>query len=197
MTRSDGDTLRLWVDLKAGGIMKGLRAVQAADAANANRFKHDRMMVESVYGFAPTAAIKSITYEVRGIETALCEDQHVITRFETIRTLEAVDGTKAYERFEGRLKDWNLSPDVHSPTAFQPVLPVPENSNVYDPNEESIRYAYRGGRVVLNINQPTVNALEQVKLPTRRSQSRVQWAWGAIAGVLGFLWWRIRAADVS
>lgn len=197
LTRSDGDTLRLWVDLKAGGIMKGLRAVQAADAANANRFKHDRMMVESVYGFAPTAAIKSITYEVRGIETALCEDQHVITRFETIRTLEAVDGTKAYERFEGRLKDWNLSPDVHSPTAFQPVLPVPENSNVYDPNEESIRYAYRGGRVVLNINQPTVNALEQVKLPTRRSQSRVQWAWGAIAGVLGFLWWRIRAADVS
>ena len=94
-TRSDGDTLRMWVDLEAGGVMKGLRIVQAADAANANSFKHDRMVVESVYGFAPTVAIKSITYEVRGVETALCEDQHVITKFETIRTLKAFDGKTA------------------------------------------------------------------------------------------------------
>ena len=155
------------------------------------------MMVESVYGFAPTAAIKSITYEVRGVETARCEDQHVITKFETLRTLEAVDGTKAYARYEARLSNWNLSPDVNSPAAFQPVLPVPENSNVYDPEEASIRYAYRGDRVVLNINQPTVDALAQVKLPTRRSQGRVQWIWAAIAGVLGFIWWRMRAADAS
>jgi hypothetical protein len=197
LTRSDGDTLRLWIDIEMGGALKRLRAVQADDAANANRFKHDRMMVESVYGFSPSAAIKSITYEVRGVETALCEDQHVITKFETIRTLEAVDGTKAYERFEGRLTDWNLSPDVDSPSAFLPVLPVPENSNVYNPDEESIQYAYRGGRVVLDINEPTVNALTTVKLPTRRSQGGVQWAWGAIAGVLGFIWWRMRVADAS
>ena len=155
------------------------------------------MVIESIYGFAPTAAIKSITYEVRGVETALCENQHVITRFEAIRTLEAVDGKTAYERFEGRLSDWNLSPDVNSPAAFQPVLPVPKNSNVYDPDEESIRYVYRDGRVVLNINQPTVDALTQVKLPTRRSPGGVQWAWAAIAGVLGFIWWRMRAADAS
>ena len=196
-TQKDGDTLRLWIDLEAGGALKGLRAVQADDAANANRFKHDRMMVESVYGFAPTAAIKSITYEVRGVETARCEDQHVITKFETLRTLESVDGKKAYARYEARLSDWNLSPDVNSPAAFQPVLPVPENSNVYDPEEASIRYAYRSDRVVLNINQPTVDALAQVKLPTRRSQGRVQWIWAAIAGVLGFIWWRMRAADAS
>ena len=196
-TQKDGDTLRLWVDLEAGGVMKGLRAVQMADAANANRFKHDRMVVESLYGFAPTAAIKSITYEVRGVETALCEDQHVITKFETIRTLKAVDGKTAYARFEGRLSDWNLSPDVNLPSAFQPVLPVPKNSSVYDPDEESIRYAYRDGRVVLNINQPTVDALTRVKLPTRRSQGRIQWIWAAIASVLGFIWWRMRAADAS
>ena len=193
-TRSDGDMLRLWVDLETG-TLKGLRLFQAEDAANANRFRHDRMVVESIYGFAPTAAIKSITYEVRGVETTLCEGQHVITKFETIRSLEAVDGTKAHERFEGRLSDWNLSPDVGSAAAFQPLLPVPNNSNVYDPDEESIRYAYRDGRVVLNINQPVVDALTQVRLPTRRSQGRVQWVWAAIAGVLGFIWWRMRAAD--
>lgn len=192
-TQKDGDALRLWVDVEAGGTLKGLLAIQTADAGNANRFKHDRMMVESVYGFAPGAAIKSITYEVRGVETALCEDQHVITKFETIRTLEAMDGTRAYERFEGRLTDWNLSPDVSSPSAFLPILPVPENSNVYNPDEESIQYAYRNGRVVLDINESTVNSLASVKLPPRRSQGRVQWAWVAIAGTLTFIWWRIRA----
>ena len=196
-TTLEGDTLRLWIDPEAGGSLKGLRAIQAADASNANRFRHDRMMVESVYGFAHTAAIKSITFEVRGVKTALCEDRHVVTKFETIRTLEAVDGTTAYERFEGRLTDWNLSPNVDSPTAFQPVLPVPENSNVYNPKEESIQYAYRGGQVVLDINQSTVNELAKVKLSSHRSQGRMQWAWAAIAGVLGFIWWRMRAADAT
>jgi hypothetical protein len=194
-TQNDGDTLRLWVDLGAGGIMKGLRAVQAADAANANRFKHDRMMVESVYGFAPTTAIKSIIYEVRGVETALCEGQHVITKFETIRTLESVDGKKAHARYVGKLSDWDLSPSVDLPSAFLPSLPVRENARVFNPDEESIRYAFVGGRVVLDINQPTVKALANVKLLKRPPQGTVQWAWGAIAGVLGFLWWRIRASD--
>lgn len=196
-TQKSGDTLRLWVDLESGGILKGLRAIQVADAENANRFKFGRMVVESVYGFARTAAIKSITFEVRNVESALCEDQRVITRFETIRTLEDVQGNKAHERFEGELSDWNLSPDIVSPAAFQPLLPVSEGARVYNPDEEPIQLAYRGGHVVLDINESTVKTLERVQLSTRRSPVRVQWAWAAIAGVLGFIWWRMRVAGES
>jgi hypothetical protein len=194
---SKGDSLRLWIDLDAGGVFNGLRALKTTEAENANRFKAERVMIESVYGFAPTAAIKSIEYEVRGVETAVCEGQHVVTQFESLRTFEAVDGTKAHARVVGKYSDWNLSPDVSSRTAFVPVLPVPDNSRVYSPEEESIRYTYRDSRVILDINQPTVKALEQVRLPARRSQGGVQWTWAAISGVLGFIWWRIRAADAS
>ncbi len=195
LTRKSGDTLRLWVDLESGGILKGLRALQADDAASANRFRVDRVLVESVYGFARTAAIKSITYEVRNVETALCESQPVISKFETIRTLEDMEGKKAYERFEGQLSDWNLSPDVDSPAAFQPQLPVADGARVYNTEEEPIQLAYKGGQVVLDINKVTVKAMEQVKLPTHRPPVRVQWAWAAIAGVLGIIWWRMRAAQ--
>ncbi len=194
-TRKNGDTLRLWVDLEAGGILKGLRASQVDDAANANRFRVDRVVVESVYGFPRTAAIKSITYEVRNVKTALVENQPVITSFETIRTLEDMEGKQAYERFEGQLSDWNLSPDVDSPAAFQPLLPVPDGARVYNADEEPIQLAYRGGQVVLDINESTVTAMEQVKLSTRRSPVRVQWAWAAIAAVLGIIWWRMRANE--
>jgi hypothetical protein len=192
---ANGGSLRLWFNPDASFLPSGMRLERTGTSVSENRSRMYRDYVESDLGIPAGMPVKSVTYEVRDVKFEPWKDTHVITSFESLWTTEAENGTKAVDRSEVHFSDWNLDPDVNSSSAFRPMLPVPEGTRVEAHDTPSIAYVYHDGRIELDVNESTVAELQKVELPRRPVVAKPQWIWIVIAGVLAFVFWRIRSAQ--
>lgn len=192
---TDGGQIRIWINPEKNHLPSGMRLERTDTSVFENRSKELKQYLETDFGIPSDVPIKSVTYEVRNVTFAPWQDTHVITSFEALHTITAENGAKAVDRQEVRFSDWNLAPDVSSSEAFRPLLPIPEGFRVEAQDEPSIQYVYRNGKIEKDVNESTVAGLGKVTLPPRRVAARVQWGWFAVAGVLAFLWWRIRVTS--
>lgn len=189
---SDGTQQTIWFDPAAGFHVKQVRFEQSGATLSDNRFRHNRRALMR-YGFAEGQAVDLVTYEVRNVQFSRDKDAYVIAGLETFKTIHATDGSQAVEHTIYKMTDWSIEPDFADSTSFQPLLPIPEGTPVQVFDSESLGYVYKDGIIQLAVNKKTVDRLIQVKMSNRPSVPKMQWLWAVVAGVLGLVWWRMRA----
>jgi hypothetical protein len=193
-TAPDGTVQKVWFDPKTGFQVRRMLFEQSGEALDANRFRHNRRVLRSRFGFSESATVSSISFEIRNVQTEAWKDTFVITGLETLRTINASDGSKSVERTVHTLTDWDLDPKFNK-DSFQPILPVPEGTNIKVDDAETLNHYYHNGRIELAINKQTVDKLQRVELARRSQTPAIQWVWAIVATVLGLAWWKMRSGS--
>lgn len=191
-TGRDGTRHSVWFDPAASYLITGLRFEQSGSTLSDNRYKYNRRVLESRFGFDEKAVVASVVVESQRVTTVPWQDTHVFTGLEVVKTVTASEGAKAIERTTHTLTDWDLEPDYSEASAFTPLLPIPEGERVLVRDEVGLEYAYIKGKIELVVRPDTVDPLEKVRIP-RSTPPKTQWVWGLVAVILAVTWWRIRA----